>query len=239
MSLKQKEIDIELFEASASGSIDRIKAALKEGGNPNFYHLPEDQKCSLHIACENGNFEASRILLDKGAKVNAVSATSQSTPLMYAVQSGKYDVTQLLLSMHALIDAENGYGNTALHIACRNGNVDIAYFLIDEGAKCNVSNHKGSNPLHFCGYSKLDYSAAKRLINILISKGTNLEGVDCHGNTPLLAACIGGNIAVVESLIDAGADKSVRNLDGEDAAAIAAFYNHLDIIKMFIKDNHK
>ena len=47
--------------------------------------------------------------------------------------------------------AGNGYGNTALHEACRGGNASTVRVLLQAGADVNAENHKGSTPLHiFC-----------------------------------------------------------------------------------------
>lgn len=45
----------------------------------------------------------------------------------------------------------NGYGNTALHEACRMGYAATINTLLEHGADVNAKNHKGSTPLHmFC-----------------------------------------------------------------------------------------
>ena len=45
----------------------------------------------------------------------------------------------------------NGYGNTALHEACRMGHGAVINILLEHGADVNAKNHKGSTPLHmFC-----------------------------------------------------------------------------------------
>lgn len=112
-------IDIELFEVSSSGDIEQIKATLTEGANPNFYYTSDDQKSSLHAASQNCHLEACRILIGNGANINSISATSQSTPLIFTVQNNKIDIVKYLIAKSALLSELNGYGNSALNIACR------------------------------------------------------------------------------------------------------------------------
>jgi hypothetical protein len=56
-----------------------------------------------------------------------------------------------VLSCFCLVCTGNGYGNTALHEACRLANGNTIRSLLQAGADVNIRNHKGSTPLHvFC-----------------------------------------------------------------------------------------
>lgn len=54
--------------------------------------------------------------------------------------------------MLLLLFVGNGYGNTALHEACRAGNAATIQCLLQSGADVNAQNHKGSSPLHIYCY---------------------------------------------------------------------------------------
>ena len=94
-------VNIELFEAASDGSVEGVSAALRKGGDPNYFHHPEDQKNSLHVACEHGYLDIVKLVLQNGAFIDAIASASQSTPLILAAQSGKEVVVAYLISKGA------------------------------------------------------------------------------------------------------------------------------------------
>jgi len=67
-----------------------------------------------------------------------------------------------------------------------------------------------------------------------IAAGTNLNGQDNRGRTPLSAAVIGGNVEVVTLLTKAGADPTIDTRQG--APVIAAIQRgKLDIVRVFVE----
>ena len=228
--IKKKKLNIELYEASEKGSLDQIKSLLRQGADPNYYNYPEDQKNSLHIACEKGFIDAAKLLIDGGADVKTVSATYQATPLIFAVQAGKPALVKLLVSLHASLNAENGYGNTALHTACKLGYDDIIQTLIESGASVSISNHKGSTPLHFLAHSTLTETQYREILKLFNLTSTTIDATDTRGNTPFLTACMAGNLALMTVLLEYGASKEVRNSNNETYEDIAEFYHHSNIV---------
>ena len=71
---------------------------------------------ALHYACTNGNLKVAEFLLDKGAKVNALSS-SNTTPLMLAIRSGNIELTKLLLDRGADLSIRNHQGYSAIDVA--------------------------------------------------------------------------------------------------------------------------
>lgn len=224
-------INIALFEWAAKGNVEEILSALKQGGDPNVFYRPEDQKNSLHVATEGGHYEACKVLIEHGADVNSIASTPQATPLMYAVQNDDMRLTELLIHAGAKLNTSNGYGNTPLHTACRKGYKEIARFLIARGADCTLKNHKGSTALHFCGFAPSNTNEYEALVTDLIKAGAKLNETDCRGNTPLMTACMGGHLSLMKVLIGQGADKAVKNHNGESLMDTAVFYHHDHIIQ--------
>ena len=63
----------------------------------------EDGRTPLHIACENGQVDAARLLLEKGAEVDRADKDG-ATPLFIACWNGHVDVARLLLDNGAEVD---------------------------------------------------------------------------------------------------------------------------------------
>ncbi|KAA3661660.1 MAG: hypothetical protein DWQ10_04070 [Calditrichaeota bacterium] len=68
-----------------------------------------------------------------------------------------------------------------------------------------------------------------------INAGTDLNGKDLYGSTPLIIAATFGQPKVAKALIDAGADLSVTNNDGSTPLHIASFLCREKIVKMLLE----
>jgi ankyrin repeat protein len=90
----------------------------------------------LHQAAY-GHVECTKMLLAKGAKVNASSAF-QVTPLHSAVSAGNPQVVAELLAHGADANATDKFGRTPLYLACNSFNLPIVKLLVEDG-KCNVN----------------------------------------------------------------------------------------------------
>jgi ankyrin repeat protein len=71
-----------------------------------------DQDQPLHTAAQEGFVHGVKVLLDKGADIEARNIDGE-TPLLVAVRCRKYEVVSLLLARGASVAAEDHYGVTA------------------------------------------------------------------------------------------------------------------------------
>ena len=86
----------------------------------------------------------------------------------------------------------------------------------------------GRNPLHWAG-KRGDLSIA----NLLLQAGATVDAVTDYGMTALhLAAANGKKNQVVEALLNAGADKAVKNNFGKTALDYAQEENYPAIVKL-------
>ena len=94
--------------------IDKVKSLLDSGVSPDSVDDPtnEEGHSALEIAASYGNVSMVRLLLDRGADINAPSFWG-STALVAAAVSGQPEVIELLLQRGADVDA-NDDGATAL-----------------------------------------------------------------------------------------------------------------------------
>jgi ankyrin repeat protein len=64
-----------------------------------------------------------------------------------------------------LLDAKDGLGRTALHLAARNGHTAVAGQLLDKGGAIDAKDRAGSSPLHLAA-SYGHPAVAERLISV-------------------------------------------------------------------------
>ena len=91
----------------------------------------------LLIACGEGQVDAARLSLDKGAHVNQVDKDGM-TPLHTACAGGHLDVARLLLDKGAAVDLARWDGATPLSIAKYQGHSSIVALLEDHLYKADI-----------------------------------------------------------------------------------------------------
>ena len=106
---------------------DQIDAMVEQQGGKRG---PDPSNTPLLAACFNGDVDAARLALDRGADPNRANEDGV-TPLFIACQQGHVDVARLLLDNGAEVDRTNA--NDSLFVACQNGHVDVARLLLDRG----------------------------------------------------------------------------------------------------------
>lgn len=101
---------------------------------------------ALHIAVSCGRLGAARVLLDRGANVNA-KCEDGSAPLHNVFMRGQSEIVELLVERGAEIDAEFGEERvTPLMLAARCGDWDSAKLLLKHGAGAGRTWPQGSLP---------------------------------------------------------------------------------------------
>ena len=101
----------------------------------------------LMAAAANGHLDICRLLIDKGAQVEAKSSVSL-TPLHCAAINGHVDIVRLLCDRGADFEARDISGLRPLHIAAVNGHISVVKELIEErNAEINARNDAGETAL--------------------------------------------------------------------------------------------
>lgn len=99
------QVNVALFHAAESGNVAELQKCLKNGGKPNFFHRPSDQKNALHVAAENGHTEVVKVLLANGAVVDCREAVGQATALILACHHNNIEILNLLIAAGANVNA--------------------------------------------------------------------------------------------------------------------------------------
>jgi ankyrin repeat protein len=108
-----------LLVAVSNLNLDISDLLLKYGADPNISR-PSDGNSPLHVAAENGLSLIGEILLDHGAKIDAVNKDG-ATPLILAVQWQHRDFAAMLLRRRADPSIADGEGKTAPDYAAESG----------------------------------------------------------------------------------------------------------------------
>ena len=76
------------------------------------------------MAAENNQLEAVKFLIEKGAKVDALT-NDHETPLMYAVWNGALETVQTLIESGADMSILNSNSETIFHLAAEKSKTEI------------------------------------------------------------------------------------------------------------------
>jgi hypothetical protein len=135
--------DLDLFEAAALGDTDRLARLVAQEPMSLNRHSP-DGFTPLHIATFFAQPEATRLLLQRGADVEAVSTNPMALrPIHSAAAGGSSEIVAKLLSQRADPNSRQHGGWTALHAAAASGRIDMVRALVQHGADVQAANDEG------------------------------------------------------------------------------------------------
>ena len=152
-------------------------------------------------------------LLQRGFDPNTISPKGVHG-LFLAVQSDSLKTASVLINWpKSQVEWRNDKDESALMMAAIKGHVDLVKQLIDKDADVNKS---GWAPLHYAA------SGAKSLvISMLLEHSAYIDAESPNGSTPLMMAALYGNADCVKILLEAGADPTLKNQQGLNAADFA------------------
>jgi ankyrin repeat protein len=133
--------DLDVFEAAAFGRTDRLRELLdEEPSRANAFGA--DGFHPLGLACFFGHVDAARLLLERGADVNALSRNDRiQTAAIHAAaaseakdEATRYELVKLALDHGADPNLPQGGGFRAIDAARQNGDERIQQLLLERGA---------------------------------------------------------------------------------------------------------
>ncbi|MBU7314337.1 ankyrin repeat domain-containing protein [Paenibacillus oleatilyticus] len=189
-----------------NGNINRIVELLENGMDVNEEIVVGNSKeLPINYALENRQFDIVRLLADNGAILN-----DESNPVIVtAARYGNEEIIRYLLSKGADINATNRFESSALEEAISwNNDIDLKIF-VDSGIDMNKHGGKALRGAAFDGNLQV--------IQFLVREGANINycGSGLHSNpTPLHVAVSKGHTAIVDFLLENGADLSIQDRYG-------------------------
>ena len=166
---------------------------------------------ALMIACASSNKDAINVLLDAGADPNITDGMG-NTCIQIAVGNGcSKDVLETIVNHGVDVNATNKKNVTALMIACEKGNANAINVLLNAGAHPNIIDANGNTCLHYAAYG----DCIKDSLQTVINHGAEVNATNAGYATAIMLACEKGNTDVINVLLNAGADPSIADADGD------------------------
>ena len=124
-----------LMYAAALGSLESVRLLLDAGADPN---APNDFAATPLMWCA-GDGAKVRLLLARGAKVEARSNLGRTALMIAAAYDGSAEAARLMIEHGADVNARDKGGNSVLEQAASSNNIEVARLLIAKGANVNNS----------------------------------------------------------------------------------------------------
>ncbi len=193
--------------------------------------------------CAN-NLEKVRILLDRGANVNA-HAKSDQTPLsIAAAHDGNIEIVRLLVQKGADVRAKVGGAADALIVSALANDTATSKFLLEQGADLKTKDRAG-----FTALMNAATNGNADLVKLMLARGADVNAqsepalervkngpIGIGSLTPLLVAVTAGSPEAVRMLLDAGADVNAKDVREMTPLMLAVATDHPNqkIIQMLL-----
>jgi uncharacterized protein len=187
--------------ACVNGNAAMIDAFLKAGVNPNSAN--SGGETALMTATRTGNVDAMKVLIDRGAVVNAKEEVRGQTALMWSVLENHPLAAMLLIQKGADINAQTA-------VVIPDGTTGEP-----QGTSGDIGAHgpgiyrPRAIPAPSGGMTALNFAAREgnmEMARILLDAKADINLPAANGSTPLIVATINNHIQLALFLVDRGAD---------------------------------
>lgn len=169
-----------------------------------------------------------RVLAAGGVELTAPSGSEKLTPLQMAKQRGYANLEKI---MTTLTDPTPiGNPDAALLAAAEKGDADQAARAIRAGAAVETRDAKERTPLLLAvTHDRVDVA------RLLVALGADPDALDDRHDTPWLVTGVTGSVAMLEALLPANPDLTIRNRYGGVSVIPASERGHVEYVRRVVK----
>ncbi|XP_005101737.1 ankyrin repeat domain-containing protein 17 [Aplysia californica] len=204
-----------LILAARKGFRGVCKRLLVAGADANYAN--DNGVTSLLASCSEGHVDVMSLLVQAGADVNGGGCCSVPPPIVVAAAKNNLEAVAVIADSGADLEAVDSEGNSPLCSAVLGAvghrNDGVVDYLLQRGADVNCCNSQLDTPLILGSRVGVPRFAIDRLLQ----NGAQIDHQNVFGETALMIASENKHYAMVELLLNAGADSSMKTQLGETA----------------------
>ncbi|KAF5262403.1 hypothetical protein FOXYS1_6866 [Fusarium oxysporum] len=227
----KKESAISL--ATSNGHEETVEFLLNVGADPNTCGVQDIHILLLAIA--KGNEKVTKLLLEKGASINAKNR-AEETPLHIAAQKkGSVATMEALLSYGAEIDARDSWGRTPLSWAVSLASIEEVEFLIGQGADATAQDIQDETFIHKAMRRR---NATLEIVRFLLRNGARADARSESGQTCLHTFRPWGAVIpfisdLIQLVTSQGTDINANDNDGNTPLHLMTKYGNVENLLTF------
>eukprot|EP00028_Trichosphaerium_sp_Am-I-7-wt_P005079 CAMPEP_0168534178 /NCGR_PEP_ID=MMETSP0405-20121227/17683_1 /TAXON_ID=498012 /ORGANISM="Trichosphaerium sp, Strain Am-I-7 wt" /LENGTH=676 /DNA_ID=CAMNT_0008560711 /DNA_START=477 /DNA_END=2504 /DNA_ORIENTATION=+ len=209
-----------IHRAARLGQLDKLHLLLDQNPDSLYTTDAKSRSTPLHLAIKYSQLEASKLLIERGADVNARDAQGKS-PIHWAATRTTKDYIELFIGdKRADLLSTDVKGRTVLHVAVLYGCVATITRLLDllPSSSANLKTKETRTPLLLTiRYGKKEAEQA-----LLQSDKVNVDIVDKKKRSPLHHAAKAGLVDTLNRLLARNPNLELRDMHGRTALHYAA-----------------
>ncbi|CAL8254722.1 unnamed protein product [Merluccius merluccius] len=213
--LRDQEGRTPLHRAANRGHAEVVRALAKAGAR--LYAADAQGKTAVHLTA-NEDVDCAQALVTE-ERSGGVKGREEPTFLHRAAQEDDRSLTRLLLRAGAAVDAGSGHGKTPLFCAVSGNNERTAAILLDAGAVVDRGVVDEAVKLN-----------NGPMLRLLLTQARGVLSAEALGSV-LFSAVKQNRHAVVDVLIDGGADVNMHEQQGYTPLLFAAELGHVDTFR--------
>ncbi len=197
-------------------------------------------------AASEGDLTTVEALVLKGADINYTDRWGNFAAFS-AAWEGNTKALELYYSLGAKISFENA---NLLCNAAYNGKTDSVKWLLEKGENADFSfTDTGENALHYTISKTGEIQERTEIVKILIAAGTDvnkrtatgkstlcfMRDAYLKGESPLHRAAAFGNVPIIKMLLEAGADPTMKDSNGDTPISWGSWYlREAEILRLLV-----
>ena len=215
---------MEILPLNYARSVEIAQILINHGANVNYSGFLGKKPIEEAIDSKNNEL-AQYYILQK--------ATFESFEILFkTLQSSDYKIITTFINSGSDYNKTNSAKVSLIHIACSMlKNMDSFNLLVQNGGAINTITDFGDSTLHFAVRNQNGIS--HDLIRYLVGRGIEINKVNNDGNTPLHTAVQYSNIESIKTLLELGANKSIKNKQGKTPIDIVKEKKKNEIMELF------
>ena len=216
-----------LHHAAGFGTLETMKLLLNHGADVN----AGNKRKSTPLFWALHDQAKVRLLLDRGAAINAKTIDGRSLIYQAASMGNSMPLLRLLLAKGASPDVKTLAGMTPLMAASARGNLEAMRLLIEKKADVNARNAAGATALMAAAST-----GEPEAVRLLLEKGGDPNVKTKRNETALADAATAGVAETVKLLLDRGAEVNVQDIRGYSPLLYAAGSDAMPaaVVKMLV-----